>query len=695
MLTSTVGSTAMEDEATRLLQRLAGPGARWRDGQLEAVLRVTAGGRALVVQRTGWGKSAVYFVATKMLRDRGAGVTLLVSPLLALMRNQIDAAERLGLVATTINSTNRGDWRDVEARLADGAVDILLVSPERLANERFRDQLTTTVAPDSGLLVIDEAHCISDWGHDFRPDYRRVARVLSYMPAGVPLLCTTATANTRVVEDITDQLGAELMISRGTLDRESLALDVLDIPSQSERMAWVAQALGELPGTGIIYALTIHDAERLAAFLAEVGHDVAAYSGRTPDGARKNLERRLITNQIKALVATSALGMGYDKPDLSFVIHFQSPGSPIAYYQQVGRAGRALDRAHGILLLGDEDQDIQGFFISSAFPSRATSEEVVAALEAESLPRSMSWIEGRVNVRRSRLETLLKVLEVDGAIIKQGSAYTRTARPWTYDQDRVDRVTAQRRLEQQVMATYPHADCLMAELRRVLDDPHVSPCGRCARCLGRPLLAIGEPPEALVGIAERYVRGTSLTVEPRKRWPKGPGAGVTAIPDDLQVQPGKVLARWGSTGWGPAISRGKYRFGAFGDDLIGALTEVVRRWSPEPEPAWVTWVPSDAHPRLVTDMAREVADRLRLPAVDAVQTARTKEPQKSRENSVQQFMNVDGAFRIAPGAVYPGPVLLIDDVIDSRWTMTVIGAALRAAGSGPVHPLALAVAASG
>ena len=686
---------AREDEATRLLRRLAGDGARWRGGQLEAVLTVTSGGRALVVQRTGWGKSAVYFVATKMLRDRGAGVTLLVSPLLALMRNQIDAAERLGLVATTINSTNRGDWHEIESRLADGAVDVLLISPERLANERFRDQLTTTVAPDSGLLVIDEAHCISDWGHDFRPDYRRVARVLSYMPDGVPLLCTTATANTRVVEDITDQLGAELMVSRGTLDRESLALDVLDIPSQSERMAWVAQALEVLAGTGIIYALTIHDAERLAAFLTEVGHDVAPYSGRTPDEAREVLERRLISNQIKALVATSALGMGYDKPDLSFVIHFQSPGSPIAYYQQVGRAGRALDEAHGILLLGDEDEDIQDFFISSAFPSRATAEAVVKALEAEAKPRSMSWIEGRVNVKRSRLETLLKVLEVDGAINKRGSSYTRTARPWTYDQDRVDRVTAQRRREQRVMAEYPQADCLMVELRRVLDDPAVTPCGRCARCLGRPLLSIGTPPESLVGIAERYVRGTSLRVEPRKRWPRGSGSAMTKIPTELQVQPGKVLARWGSTGWGPAISRGKYHFGAFGEDLIGALTDVVERWRPHPAPEWVTWVPSITRPTLVADMAQGVARGLQLPAVNAVQTARTKEPQKSRENSVQQFANVDEAFRIDQGVVQRGPVLLVDDVIDSRWTMTVVGAALRTAGSGPVYPLALAVAASG
>ncbi|HUG84473.1 MAG TPA: helicase-related protein, partial [Euzebya sp.] len=568
-------------------------------------------------------------------------------------------------------------------------------SPERLANERFRDQLVTVVAPSSGLLVIDEAHCISDWGHDFRPDYRRVARVLSYMPPGVPVLCTTATANTRVIGDIAEQLGADLVIARGSLDRESLRLDVIELRTQSRRMAWIAQALQVLPGTGIIYTLTIADAERLAAFLVEVGHDVAAYSGQTPNDRRKELEQRLLKGSIKALVATSALGMGYDKPDLGFVIHFQSPGSPIAYYQQVGRAGRALPTAYGILLLGEEDQEIQDFFISTAFPPRETAEAVVSALDTESVPRGMAWIEARVNVRRSRLETLLKVLEVDGALIKEDSRYLRTARPWTYDQDRVDRVTDLRRREQAVMRHYPQSDCLMAELRRVLDDPHVTPCGRCSRCVGRPLLSIPPTPPKLTALAERYVRGESLVIEPRKQWPTGDDGAMRAIPKELRVEPGRALARWGSAGWGPAISVGKYRFGSFGADLCQALAELVRRFPPDHAPTWVTWVPSVAHPTLVSDLARDVAKRLSLPAVEAVRTAGAKHPQKTMENSAQQFGNVLHAFEVDAQLVRSGPVLLIDDVVDSRWTMTVVGSRLRRAGSGPVHPLTLAVAANG
>ena len=446
----------LRSEAERWLVTLTGnPAATFRPDQFEAIeSAVERGTRQLLVQRTGWGKSGVYFIATRLLRDRGAGPTMLVSPLLALMRNQIEAAERMGLRAVTINSTNRDEWTSIERRLGADEIDLLLISAPRLANEQFQAEVLPLIGRRAGLLVVDEAHCISDWGHDFVPDYRRIVRVLDRLPRGVPVLCCTATANDRVVADIEAQLGSDIETRRGPLGRDGLELHVIDLPSPAQRIAWLRQHLPDLPGTGIVYCLTVADAERVARCLAVAGIDVAAYSGQTDELVRIDIEERLLANSIKAVVATSALGMGFDKPDLGFVVHYQAPGSPIAYYQQVGRAGRSLTHSYGVLLRGAEDVDIQDWFISTAFPDRDAAEAVVQFLEEEAQPVSLRAIEARVNVRHSRLESMLKILEVEGAVQRVGSRYQRTLAKWRYDDERVDRVNAARREEQQQMRAY-------------------------------------------------------------------------------------------------------------------------------------------------------------------------------------------------------------------------------------------------
>jgi ATP-dependent DNA helicase RecQ len=638
----------------------------------------------LVVQRTGWGKSAVYFVATRLLRERGAGPTLLISPLLALMRNQIDAGTRGGVRTTTINSENRDDWDDVIGELDRDAVDVLLISPERFANEEFRDRVLRHLAPRVGLLVVDEVHCISDWGHDFRPDYRRIGRVLDALPRGVPVLGTTATANDRVVADIQEQFGDDLLTIRGPLARPSLALDARTMPSQPDRLAWLATVIPTLPGTGIVYCLTVADTVRVAGWLVSQGIDAAPYSGDTDPELRRTLEDRLLGNQLKVLVATSALGMGYDKPDLAFVIHYQSPGSPIAYYQQVGRAGRALEHAHGILLSGYEDRDIQDYFIRTAFPPAEQAGAVVGLLAERADWVRLTEIEDVVNMRRTRLQAMLKILEVDGAVERERAGYRRTLAPWSYPAERVARVTDQRHREQAIMDDYLASDeCLMELLGRVLDDPAARRCGRCARCTGHTLEV--EVDEQLVIAAQEYLRKDPLVVPSRKRWADG-----TKIPTELVVEEGRALSSWGDGGWGRLVKEQKVQ-GQYTDELAAALTRLARDWDPKPGPTWVCFVPSRTHVDLVPELARRVAESLRLPLRDVVRKVRQTAQQKEMENSAQQFRNVDGAFAI-DGGVPDGPVLLIDDVTDSRWTLTVIGAALREAGSGPVYPLVLAQA---
>jgi ATP-dependent DNA helicase RecQ len=681
----------MRDQALALLRQMLGPGADFRPGQWEAIEEIAVRrGRALVVQRTGWGKSLVYFIAARLLREGGAGPTLLISPLLALMRNQIAMAERIGVQAATINSANRDEWNAAEAALAAGACDALLISPERLSNERFLKAILPQLAGRVGLFVVDEAHCISDWGHDFRPDYRRIVRILQALPPGVPVLATTATANDRVVADVQAQLGPGLTVLRGPLARDSLRLQNIRLADQAERLAWLARYLPRFPGSGIVYCLTVADTERVAAWLQSQGISAAAYhAGEEAKIDRVALEDALLNNELKALVATVALGMGFDKPDLGFVIHYQRPGSVVAYYQQVGRAGRELERAYGILLSGSEDDEIQDYFIESAFPPVEIFEAVLATLEhVDGLP--INKILAQVNVSRSMAEKTLKLLEVDGAVSRDGRLYFRTANPWQADVERMARITALRQAERSQMQAYvAHTGCLMEFLARSLDDPAARPCGRCANCQGRGMPA--QVPLDLAVEALRFLKGYALPVEPRKMWPTDLFPDLKSkIPPDLINAAGRALCDYGDAGWGKSVREGKYVHGHLSDDLVKASVDLIcQHWQPCPPPEWVTAIPSRRHPRLVPGFAARLAVGLGLPFVEALARTGDAPEQKTMANSTMQARNVQGTL-VVRGSVPTGPVLLVDDIIDSGWTLTYAGWLLRTHGSGVVHPYVLA-----
>ncbi len=680
------GALAARSQA--LLTGLAGPGATLRDDQLAAIAALVVDRRrVVVVKRTGWGKSAVYFLATRLLRDQGGGPTLLVSPLLSLMRDQIAKAAGIGIRAATINSANLDEWRPIHEELAAGAVDLLLVSPERLNSPQFRDEVLPGLSKQVGLLVIDEAHCVSDWGHDFRPDYRRLVGVLGDLGEGVPVLATTATANQRVMADVAEQLGASPLLLRGSLDRSSLHLAVLRIPSQAERLAWLAEHVPAMPGSGIVYCLTVGDAERVAAWLGRQGVDARAYSGRTDPAERVEVEDALRDNKVKVVAATSALGMGFDKPDLAFVVHFQAPDSPVTYYQQIGRAGRALDRAEVVLLCGAEDRAIWEWFASTAFPPREQVAGVLAALEAAGGPLSAALLEETANLSRSRLELLLKVLDVEGAVRRVAKGWQRTGAPWAYDAARHRRVAAARAAEQQAMLDYAVTDqCLEAFLRRQLDDPGPSACGRCANCTGQgPTAAVSA---ALAGDAQAFLAGQDLALSPRLQWPVGVPGVRGRISADARVEPGRALATFGGPGWGATIRGLLERDQPVPEEVVAAVVRVLGRWDWPERPAWVTFVPSRRHPLLVSSLARRVAEIGRLPLCPALERVRDGAPQLEMANSAHQCRNVHGAFAVA-GAAPPGPVLLVDDTADSKWTLTVTGGLLREHGAARVYPLVL------
>ncbi|MFF0151110.1 RecQ family ATP-dependent DNA helicase [Micromonospora sp. NPDC005203] len=699
---------AVRERAEAVLRRLAGDHARLREDQWRAIeALVVDRRRVLCVQRTGWGKSAVYFVATALLRESGEhGPTVIVSPLLALMRNQVEAAARAGIRARTINSANLDEWDEITAEIQTGAVDVLLISPERLNNPDFRDGVLPKLAATTGLLVVDEAHCVSDWGHDFRPDYRRLRTFLAELPERTPVLATTATANTRVSQDVAEQLGDALVL-RGTLDRESLRLGVLDLPSPAHRLAWLADHLDQLPGSGIVYTLTVAAAGETADFLRSRGYPVSSYTGQVEDADRRAAEQDLLDNKIKALVATSALGMGFDKPDLGFVVHLGAPPSPIAYYQQVGRAGRAVEHAEVLLLPGVEDAAIWRYFASLAFPAEQQVRAVLAALHSDR-PLSTQALEPLVDLRRTRLELMLKVLDVDGAVRRVRGGWLATGEPWVYDEARLRRVAEARTVEQQAMREYATTpDCRMRYLRECLDDTGAADCGRCDRCAD-PIFAADVSTAALAA-AQTFLGRPGVEIAPKKLWPTGLDAvGVPLkgrIAPAEQALPGRAVGRLSDLGWGGRLRDlvgPEAPDAPVPDDVVGAVVEVLKAWAhgddPWPRrPVGVVAVGSRRRPRLVGSLAERIAAVGRLPLLGEVTPAGPGGPAGPRGNSAQRVRALHDTFTVPVDladalAGLDGPVLLVDDLVDSGWTMTLVARALRRAGAPDVLPLALAVA---
>jgi ATP-dependent DNA helicase RecQ len=685
----------MRYDAQRSLQLLRegtkNPSATFRDDQEQCIQRVVEGGsRLLVVQRTGWGKSFVYFISTKLLREQGEGPTLLISPLLALMRNQLQAASRMGLRAATINTDNKDNWEDIEEQIREDQIDLLVISPERLANDQFMKNVMGRIISRVSLLVVDEAHCISDWGHDFRPHYRQLARLIPTLPPSMRLLATTATANDRVMQDLEQTLGPNLHSLRGPLERPSLKLQTIRLSDRPSRLAWLAQTLPELPGHGIIYTLTKQDAEEVARWLRMHDLNVAAYTGDSGD-QREALEQALLDNKLKALIATTALGMGFDKPDLAFVIHYQTPGSVVAYYQQVGRAGRALDKAYGVLLSGAEELAITDHFIRAAFPSREEVHTLLDLLGDEPDGLSMPAILSRLNIKYGQLDRALLLLSMEDepAVAKERGRWFATGQPVGEDfWERASRMTELRRGEQQQMLDYAaltegHMGFLLRALDDKLDtaDPSQLP----------DLPATVSP--ALVQKAQRFLNDANMTIEPRKKWPMGglplyQRKSFTNIASTEQLSPGRVLALWDDSGWGAQL-RADLADGHIRDEIVTAAAELVRAWSPSPAPEWVAYIPTPRRPGVVSSFAKRLAEALDLPLHPALRRVEQRPPQREMANSSYQAKNLDGAFGIHTPPP-SGPALLVDDLVSSRWTLAVAAWLLRSNGAGPIHPLALA-----
>ena len=699
------------NRALAILRECVDPDVTFHEHQWEAIAAlVEARSRILVVQRTGWGKSAVYFIAARLLREQGYGPTIIISPLLALMRNQIDAAACYGVKLGSINSQNTTDETEqTERELLDGTLDAVIISPEQLAKPHIQDDVLRSMPKDAGLFVVDEAHCISDWGHDFRPDYKRIVSILRGMPLNMPVLATTATANKRVMDDIVSQLGDSIQVLRGPLTRESLYLQTISFPRRSQRLAWLADTLPMLDGTGIIYTATTRDAELVKDWLKRRGIAAEAYYGSLKGldkeknrQRREELEAALLNNELKALVATSALGMGYDKPDLAFVIHFQSPGSVVSYYQQVGRAGRAIPEARVVLLSGSEDDDIQKYFIANAFPNEDLVSQILAAVERVDGGATIAEIQREVNAKPSKITVALRFLAAESpspiVISDRPRRYVRSLNDYELPYEVIARLSRKKLDEWEVMKKYLNSDdCLMQFLASELDDPEASVCGKCANCI--PEKALPTTYHQSTGeAAVAFLENINIEIPPKRQLGRSLANAEACFPiyqfpfrlrtENLEHRIGRALCRWGEAGWGEVAMHGK-RDGQYDPRLAAASVKLIKdRWNPEPFPTWVTFVPSHAHPRLVPEFAEELARLLGLPCLDVVKKIKTNQPQKTMENTSHRCQNLDGVFEIV-GALPDGLVLLVNDVIDSGWTFAVIAALLLRSGSGSVLPFAI------
>ena len=584
------------DRVYEILRESYGENAEFREGQKEAIDAVVNGKRTLVVQKTGWGKSLVYFLATKLLKEKKRdGITLIISPLLALMNNQIDSAKKLGINVKTINSDNKDEWDNIISDICDNnTVDALIISPERLANSDFVKDCLDKIKNRVNLFVVDEAHCISDWGHDFRPDYRRIVKILQLLPSNVPVLATTATANDRVVNDIVAQLGENLVISRGELIRESLAIQVIKLQKKEDRLAWLAENIEKMPGSGVVYCLTKADCDLVTDWLNENDIKSEKYYADISKEDKAIVLEKFQQNEIKVLVATVAFGMGYDKPDIGFVIHFQRPANIVSYYQQIGRAGRGIELAYAILLCGEEDEHINQYFINSAFPTEKDMNIVVDFI-TDNPGKSISEIKGALNIRANRVEKTLKYLTVGDDIytedVNRKKCYYKSAKKWKPDLERSEGITAIRYKEMQDMDEFTkQKGCYMKYIAEKLDDVNAKVCGKCSNCKG---LIFDETVGAeTVQRAQQFIKSKFGVIEPRKQFPDK-----TKIEYEFQFKSGIVLSNYADAGYGLAVQKGKYVDGYFADELVDASAKILSEFIKNNNIEWITPVTSKRHPK--------------------------------------------------------------------------------------------------
>jgi len=641
------------------------------DEQWETISKILNGERVLLIEKTGFGKSLCYqFPATTF-----EGLTVIFSPLIALMRDQVKKLNALGIQARCINSEQTPEENNEiieDAKL--GKLKILYIAPERQESPAWID---ATQEMKLSMVVIDEAHCISVWGHDFRTAFKRIINLVNLLPQGMPVLATTATATKRVEGDIMQQIGNGVQVIRGSLMRDNFSLFVLKVNSEDEKLIWLGQNLDKLPDSGIIYTGTRSNTEIYSNYLTWLGIPVSNYNAGLNAESRIQVEDGLIANKWKAIVSTNALGMGIDKPDIRFVIHTQMPQSPIHYYQEIGRAGRDGNPSIIILLFNpNEDVKLPRSFIESGKPSIEKYNKVINALKSQMLG------ERDLQKATNLTQTPIRVIKADlieQKIIREiaGKKYEYIMNAPALDTKSFEALRNDKLKELESMIDYIETKkSRMNFLCEYLGDAPNASFTNCDNT-GLPKLSVkvtDEWTKKLNDFREQYF--PELEVESK----------------DSNIVNGLAASYYGVSTVAEALHRSKYEKGGdFPDFLLRLTLKAIRKKLGKEKVDLVLYVPPTSSGNLVRNFAEKIAATLKVSISHDLTKVRTTEPQKIFQNSWLKKDNVSGAFSYTePDEIEGKSILLIDDIFDSGATLKEIGKLLTKFGARQIIPIVIA-----
>ncbi|HLI68172.1 MAG TPA: RecQ family ATP-dependent DNA helicase [Ktedonobacteraceae bacterium] len=650
-------------------------------GQREIIEHLVQGKRVLAIQRTGWGKSLCYQLASMYFPH----LTLVFSPLKALMRDQCQRCNARYHIPSAIVSSDFLPEENAATleQAVGGKIKILYIAPERLDNQLWQNYVRQMRL---SMIVVDEAHCISTWGHDFRPHYRRIVTLLEAIPETVSVLALTATANQRVEQDIREQIGTNALVIRGSMRRPNLHLNVVNVNGDEEKLGYLAANLPIWPGSGVVYTATKSSAEMIATFLQEQGIKAEYYHAGREDADRQHIEQSLMTNRYKVVCSTNALGMGIDKPDIGFIVHYHIPASPIHYYQEIGRAGRDGNNAKCVLLYDPEDLAIQHHFIEGAKPPARHYETVLSLIRNEVQGWRLTDLLRVTGLSQSALRNILIDLEEQGLIQRMKSDNHRQTTLYVSKHlGRVDvalyeRVRIQKESELADIQAYAQSDqCFMGYLTSYLGDAPGYHCGTCGNCQQDNWKSVPVSKISLEAV-EYFFEQTFL--------PRIEKHGTIKQPEH---EAGWSLSYHGSTRIGELVRASKYEnAGPFAEQLVQRAVEVICSRYPLADLDGIVSVPPTKSGRLVEDFAHRVASKLGIRYVPALVKLRMTQEQKVCTNAVQKKENVKGAFAVLePSQVIGRVLLLIDDIYDSGYILREVGATLMKAGAKAVYPLTI------
>lgn len=644
------------------------------DTQWLVIEKLLSGKRILFIEKTGYGKSLCFQFPALLFN----GTTIIFTPLIALMRDQVKKLRNLGISATCINSNQSNEENNFIIHEAkENKIKILYIAPERMENAEW---LQTAREMKISMVVVDEAHCISVWGHEFRPSFRRIISVVNLLPMNFPVLATTATATKKVEEDIKTQIGKNITSIRGNLLRPSLNLRVVKVKSEDEKLIWIGENINKIKGTGIIYTGTHVNTEIYSKWLEYLNINATAYHAGLDPQSRKAIEKGLLENSYKCVVSTNALGMGIDKPDLRFIIHTQTPQSPIHYYQEIGRAGRDGKPALTILFFNhDEDLSLPLAFIENSKPSINKYNRVMRAIRGERL--GINQLINLTDIKKNQVDIIISDL-IEQKIINEVLDEKTKKFEYRYKAPELDESAFAKLKESklkdldQMIAYIETSGCRMKFLCNYLDDKLENNCGKCDNDSGR---------HVIVTVAKEW--GLKLKDFQNNYFPE-----LEVESFNTNLTNGVAASYYGFSNVGNTLHRCKYQHGGdYPDFLLKQTLSAFKKHLSNYKFDLMLYVPPTESKNLVKKFANKLSGELKIPISHNLCKNRKIKAQKIFQSTTSKSSNVKNCFEYNPESEIKGKtILLVDDIFDSGATIKEIGRYLTGLGAKNIAPLVIA-----